>query len=46
MVAKLPITLNSQAAKNKQEELYKKLDEIEKAIITFSKKKVFVKIES
>ena len=46
LVAKLPITLNSQAAKNKQEELYKKLDEIEKAIITFSKKKVFVKIES
>ena len=46
LVAKLPITLNSQAAKNKQEELYKKVDEIEKAIITFSKKKVFVKIES
>ena len=46
LVAKLPITLNSQAAKNKQEELYKKLDEIEKAIITFSKKKVFVKVDS
>ena len=46
LVAKLPITMNSQSAKNKQDELYKKLDEIEKAIITFSKKKVFVKIES
>ena len=46
LVAKLPITLNSQASKNKQEELYKKLDEIEKAIITSSKKKVFVKVDS
>ena len=46
LVSKLPITLNSQAAKNKQEELYKKLDEIDKAIITFSKKKVFVKVDS
>ena len=46
LVAKLPITLNSQAAKNKQEELYKKLDEMDKAIITFSKKKVFVKVDS
>ncbi len=46
LIAKLPITLNSQAAKNKQEELYKKLDEMDKAIATFSKKKVFVKIDS
>ena len=46
LVAKLPITLNSQASKNKQEELYKKLDEIDKAILTFSKKKVFVKVDS
>ncbi len=46
LLAKLPITLNSQAAKNKQEELYKKLDEMDKAIATFSKKKVFVKIDS
>ena len=46
LVAKLPITLNSQAAKNKQEELYKKLDEIDKAISTFSKKKVFVRVDS
>ena len=36
----------SQAAKNKQEELYKKLDEIDNAITTFSRKKVFVKVNS
>ena len=46
LVAKLPITMSSQAVKNKQEELYKKLDEIEKAIATFSRKKVFVKVDS
>ena len=46
LVAKLPITMSSQAVKNKQEELYKKLDELDKAIITFSRKKVFVKIDS
>ena len=46
LVSKLPITLASQAAKNKQEELYKKLDEIEHAIDTFSRKKVFVKVNS
>ena len=46
LVAKLPITMNSQSAKNKQDELYKKLDEIDKAIITFSRKKVFVKVDS
>ncbi len=46
LLAKLPITMASQAAKNKQEELYKKLDEIDNAITTFSRKKVFVKINS
>ena len=46
LVAKLPITMNSQAVKNKQEELYKKLDEIDNAISTFSRKKVFVKVDS
>ena len=46
LVAKLPITMNSQAVKNKQEELYKKLDEIDNAIATFSRKKVFVKVDS
>ena len=38
--------MSTLSSKNKKNELYKKLDEIEKAIITFSKKKVFVKIES
>ena len=46
LVTKLPITMSSQAVKNKQEELYKKLDELEKAIDTFSRKKVFVKVDS
>ena len=46
LVAKLPITMNSQAVKNKQEELYKKLDEIDNASATFSRKKVFVKVDS
>ena len=46
LVAKLPITMNSQTVRNKQEELYKKLDELDKAINTFSRKKVFVKIDS
>ena len=46
LLSKLPITMASQAAKNKQEELYKKLDEIDNAITTFSRKKVFVKVNS
>lgn len=46
LLSKLPITMASQAAKNKQEELYKKLDEIDNAISTFSRKKVFVKVNS
>ena len=44
IIEKLPITCDSQAFRNKKEELFKKLDEIENAIETFSKKKVFVKI--
>ena len=46
LVAKLPITMNSQTVRNKQEELYKKLDELDKAINTFSRKKVFVRFFS
>ena len=45
VIEKLPITSDTQAFRNKKEELFKKLDEIENAIDTFSKKKVFVKIE-
>ena len=46
VIEKLPITCDSQAFRNKKEELFKKLDEIENAIETFSKKKVFVKVEN
>ena len=46
IIEKLPITCDSQAFRNKKEELFKKLDEIESAIETFSKKKVFVKVEN
>ena len=46
VIEKLPITCDSQAFKNKKEELFKKLDEIEKAIETFSKKKVFIQVEN
>ena len=45
VIEKLPITSDTQAFRNKKDELFKKLDEIENAIETFSKKKVFVKIE-
>ena len=46
IIEKLPITCDSQAFRSKREELFRKLDEIENAIETFSKKKVFVKIEN
>ena len=46
LLSKLPITMASLAARNKQEELFKKLDEIDNAITTFSRKKVFVKVNS
>ena len=46
VIEKLPITCDSQAFRNKKDELFKKLDEIENAIETFSKKKVFVKVEN
>ena len=45
-VTKLPIASDSILAKNKQQKLFKELDEIEQAIITFSKNKVFVKIDN
>ena len=45
VIERLPITPDTQAFKNKKDELFRKLDEIENAIETFSKKKVFVKVE-
>ena len=46
LIEKLPITLNSLSSKNRQQKLYKELDEVEQAIITFSKKQVFIKNDS
>ena len=46
LIEKLPIILNSLSSKNRQQKLYKELDEVEQAIITFSKKQVFVKIDA
>ena len=40
VIEKLPITSDTQAFRNKKEELFKKLDEIENAIEIFSKKSV------
>ena len=46
LIEKLPITLNSLSSRNRQQKLYKELNEVEQAITTFSKKQVFVKIDS
>ena len=46
LLEKLPITLNSLGLKIKQQKLCKELDEIDKAIETFSRKQVFVHIDS
>ena len=46
LIEKLPITMSTLSSKNKKNELYKKLDEIEEAIKTFSRKKVYVKINA
>ena len=46
LIEKLPITLRTMASKNKKDELEKKLDEIEEAIKTFSRKQVFIKVDS
>jgi hypothetical protein len=42
----MPISLRTQASQNKKAELEKKLDEVENAILTFSRKQVFIKIDS
>ena len=41
---KMPITTRTNSIRIRKEELYKKLEEIEKAIEMFSKKQVFIKI--
>lgn len=42
---KLPITMRTMAAKNRKDELERKLDEIEEAIKMFSRKQVFIKVD-
>ena len=44
LIEKLPISMGSKTSKVKQEELFRKMDELDNAINTFSRKKVFVKI--
>jgi hypothetical protein len=46
LIEKLPISMGTRASKAKKDELYRKLDEIEEAIKTFSRDQVFVKIDS
>jgi hypothetical protein len=46
LLEKMPISLRTQASQNKKAELEKKLDELESAIQTFSRKQVFIKIDS
>ena len=43
-IEKMPITTKTNSIRIRKEELYKKLEEIEKAIDMFSRKQVFVKI--
>lgn len=46
IVERMPITNRSLSVKKRKEELEKKLDEIDNAIIMFSKKRVFVKCDN
>ena len=46
ILEKISLTCDTIAFRNKKEELFKKLDEVENAIETFSRQKVFVKIEN
>jgi hypothetical protein len=44
LIEKMPISMRTLAVQIKRKEMEKKLDEIEKGIVTFSRKQVFVKI--
>lgn len=46
LLEKMPITMKTMQLQNRKAELEKKLDEIEDAIRTFSRKQVFIKIDS
>lgn len=45
VLSQLPITLRTENLKKQKVEIEKKLDEIDKAINTFSKKVVYVKMD-
>jgi hypothetical protein len=42
----MPISLRTMSLQNRKSELEKKLDELDEAIRTFSRKQVFIKIDS
>ena len=46
LLEKMPISMKTIQLQNRKSELEKKLDEIEDAIRTFSRKQVFIKIDS
>jgi hypothetical protein len=46
LLEKMPITMRTIAVQNRKLEMEKKLEEIEQGIKTFSRKQVFVKIDS
>lgn len=45
LLEKLPITMSSVSAQKRKAELERKLDEVEEAIETFSRKEVFIKVD-
>ncbi len=46
LIERLPISLKTMSLQNKKTELEKKLDELDDAIRIFSRKQVFVKVDS
>jgi hypothetical protein len=42
----MPISLRTMSLQNKKSEFEKKLDELDEAIRTFSRKQVFIKVDS
>jgi hypothetical protein len=46
LLERLPISLRTISLQNRKSELEKKLDELDEAIRTFSRKQVFIKVDS
>lgn len=46
LLEKMPISMRTMSIQNRKAELEKKLNDIEDAIKTFSRKQVFIKIDS